>query len=1146
MKPRFSPLLACLVCTLAATPAFAGNTDDAGTRTYTGNDNTSITLTGLPADNTKVIFDMTSSGSSNYFGDTQQYDGNVQIGGGTADATQGLCINNGNRDKVVTFTGTVTGNGLLSKTGRGTDLTIAFTGDVTGYTGAINLGSDAHFSLRFGGGNAAPATATATQGVSGTGTITFSKTNDELVYNYSAGATPVYVTNAIAKSGSGTSRVTIAGAAAMEFNQSVVIDTLTISNSAAHLTFHSGSLGRVSGSAAGLAKTGSGALAIGDLGGNTMTLNEGALTGTLTNGTIAAGTGGSLGTTDAGFTLNGGTIDFGNATTAATLSATGTLTLTSGALTIGNLESLTTTETYVLLNGSDLTWGSTDFSGLTLNGNLLDTNGYFLQTIDGVKYKGHLSVADSSNNLILSIETVNSQILTWNGGNGIWQQGAAGWNSDDAGDGSATFSTDDEVIFGGNSTPETISLSGEISPLNITVSKGDYTFAGDGHIAGVSGLTLGNGSDAATLTLNTANANWSGTVNLQANGTLVLGNADALGKSAIVFNGGVLQYGTGIATDISGQITGTGAIKVVTSDANVTWGTDVLSSHAVEKSGAGSLSLALTAGATYTNALTANEGELSLNVASGTATYNGTMSGSGIFVKTGAGTLQTDAASTLTGTHIRIDAGTWQLGIERDTTFSSAPASVSVTGGATLALFGGVISMDTVLNLANNASLKLSDGSPSTSPSNPNFTFTGDVTLGNADVNATDKTVVNIKSPYDKTLKLQGKVTGNGQLLMTADRDNEWGAKAFIYLTNEDNDFSGGIQINRQGGYVQVSNAGALGTGILNLNHVDSGFKYAGTSANGSYDTLKGGSAQNITGTGGVEILSGNLELQGNNTYTGATTIADGSLKVSGSIGSASSANTYSVNGNGSLVLAGTGTVANSAVSVGVNTGTAKAATEATLTGVSVTTTAIARTAGSGKGRIANGNIDVTAASFAVSDVELANSMLNIQSAGTVTLTNVTLGAGTRLSSTGGGHLTLANSALILSSDNLATAPAVGSGENAGTVVLSYTMTNATLQNTSFTLDFTAELLREIGALAGGPYTDVRLTLTGVETWEDVQLTLGNEATLLGASITNTPGALNGGVVIDVHFSSPIPEPASATLGLFGLASLLLRRRRRA
>ncbi len=199
-----------------------------------GTDNRDIFGSGTPVtvpEGKTLTFAMEGTGSTNWFNNGASYNADIIIDGG-AGGTTGMCINNGG-DGTVTFAGAVTGGGLISKTGPGTGMTLRFTGNVSEFTGNINLGASAAFTLKFESTN----NSSETKGVSGTGDITFKTANNTLEYNYSTGNT-VYVTNAITKNG-GTSKVKLSGTDAVVFTKSVVIDSLT--SSASSITFANGS-----------------------------------------------------------------------------------------------------------------------------------------------------------------------------------------------------------------------------------------------------------------------------------------------------------------------------------------------------------------------------------------------------------------------------------------------------------------------------------------------------------------------------------------------------------------------------------------------------------------------------------------------------------------------------------------------------------------------------------------------------------------------------------------------------------------------------------------------------------------------------------------------------------------------------------------
>lgn len=117
------------------------------------------------------------------------------------------------------------------------------------------------------------------------------------------------------------------------------------------------------------------------------------------------------------------------------------------------------------------------------------------------------------------------QALVWTGGSNTWS--AAKWN------GKTLASSDTDVRFATTSqTNVNVTISGEVAPLNITVSKGTYTFkrGTNGSLAGSGRITI---NDGATL-----------------NANLSLG-----GRDIILHSGATLVYTPGVAEDTIDGIT---------------------------------------------------------------------------------------------------------------------------------------------------------------------------------------------------------------------------------------------------------------------------------------------------------------------------------------------------------------------------------------------------------------------------------------------------------------------------------------------------------------------------------------------------------------------------------------------------------------
>ena len=206
--------------------------------TYSGNDNSNINLSTLNAtyeNLEKVVFDMTGNGNSNWFGNTSGYTGLIQIGADVYNEAQGLLLNNGNAS-TYEISNTVVGAGTLKKTGAGTNMVLLFSGDVTGYTGKIELSASAAFTLQAGKEGVTAAATTESKGALGTGSISFTSNNNTLKFAYDAGAAPVYVTNNITRTSSNTSRVNLTGGADYIFTKGCKIDQFTMDGGSVNFT----------------------------------------------------------------------------------------------------------------------------------------------------------------------------------------------------------------------------------------------------------------------------------------------------------------------------------------------------------------------------------------------------------------------------------------------------------------------------------------------------------------------------------------------------------------------------------------------------------------------------------------------------------------------------------------------------------------------------------------------------------------------------------------------------------------------------------------------------------------------------------------------------------------------------------------------
>ncbi|HAK8161512.1 TPA: autotransporter outer membrane beta-barrel domain-containing protein [Salmonella enterica] len=357
----------------------------------------------------------------------------------------------------------------------------------------------------------------------------------------------------------------------------------------------------------------------------------------------------------------------------------------------------------------------------------------------------------------------------------------------------------------------------------------------DNAISG-SGKVEKSGDDA--LTLSGANTYTGGT--LISDGTLVASNVEALGTGDVTDNA-VLELNTG--GDFDNAISGSGQ---------------------VEKSGDGTLTLS--GSNTYTGGTTINDGTLIATsvdaLGSGDVTDNATLalntggtfdnviSGSGQVVKSGDGTLTLSGSNTYTG-GTTISSGTLIA------TSVDALGSGDVTDNATLELntggdFDNAISGSGQVVKSGDKTLTLSGAN----------SYTGGTTISDGTLIASNVDALGTGDvTNDATLELNtggtfdNAISGSGQVVKSGDK---------TLTLSGSNTYTGGSTIND--GTLVASNVEALGTGDV--------------TNNATLELNTGGDfTNNISGSGQV-VKSGNetLTLSGSNTYTGGTTINDGTL----------------------------------------------------------------------------------------------------------------------------------------------------------------------------------------------------------------------------------------------------------------------------
>ena len=848
----------------------------------------------------------------------------------------GITANNGTIDTAgndAALTGTISGDGSLTKTGAGT---LVLTGANT-YTGGTTIADGTLVG-----------TTTSIQGaIVNNAALVIDQDSDGTLAGDISG------TGSFTKDGTGT--VVLTGTNSYTGGTTILDGTLVgntnslqgdVANNA-NLVFDQGTDGTYTGAVSGsgsLTKTGAGTLVLTGANAYTggTTIADGTLVGTTTsiqgdiannaalildqnsNGTFAGDISGT-----GSFTKDG----TGTVVLTGTNSYTGGTTILGGTLVgdTGNLQGdVANSGALVFDQSTDGTYtGAVSGSGsLTKTGAgtlvLTGANAYTGGTvIDGGTLVGDTGSiqGDIANNAALVIDQNSDGTLA----------------SDISGTGSFTKTGTGTLVLSGTNSyaggtaildgtlvGNTNSLQGDIANNANLVFDQAAAGAHTGDISGTGSLTK---TGAGTLVLTGVNTYTGGTAIDQ--GTLV-GNTGSL-QGDVVNNAAMIldQNGSGtFAGDISGTGSftkdGTGAV-VLTGTNSYTGGTTILGGSLIGD----------------TDSLqgdVVNSGALVFDQSTN-GTYTGAVSGSGSLTKTGAGTLVLTGANAYTGGTV-IDGGTlvgdtgsiqgdiannanlvfYQVAAGAHAGDISGTGSLTKTGEGTLALTGTntytggtTIAQGTLLgntgslqgDVVNNAALILDQ--------NGNGTFAGDISgTGSFTKDGTGAVVLTGTNSYTGgTTILGGSLIGNSDSL----RGDVANSGTVVFDQTTDGTYTGA-----------VSGSGMLaktGTGTLVLTGTNSytgGTLVTGGSLVGDTTSLQGPIlntanvefnqtsagvfGDSISGTGTVtKTGAGSLNFTGTSDYTGATSIDEGRLAVNGSI-----ANSIVTVNNGGTV-GGNGTV---------------------------------------------------------------------------------------------------------------------------------------------------------------------------------------------------------------------------------------------
>jgi autotransporter-associated beta strand protein len=557
------------------------------------------------------------------------------------------------------------------------------------------------------------------------------------------------------------------------------------------------------------------------------------------------------------------------------------------------------------------------------------------------KDEGGADATAGVDNFSLTPLAVNN--LSWNvAGSGVWDTTTANWTT---GSGATTFANGDQATFS-NAAGGTITLSGALAPSTVVVSaaSGTYTFSGPGAGDAISGAASLSKSNAGTLALTSVNTYAGGTS--LSGGTLEIDGDGRLGSGGVTISGGATLRSTS-ATDFALANTlgiGSGGGTIDTGASNMSVAGVSSLSGVLTKAGSGSL--------TVSGAFSPGSGG-GVSVAAGNLVLGNGPTASGVY--------NIGASGVLTGNLVL--SGTQRMNVNDGANLSGAGQVQLATSGALLSNVsgnaGGTISAGIGLN---------SSAAPFTAGS-----WTGDVyTPGSflATIGATQG-----PTGVAGTLTVNGTISGDSDLDLS--NSSAAGGGGGVLTLGAQNTYAGNTTINT-GSPTIAGNANVvlgiddaipvtsgvivgtktgLGGAILDMNGFDQQVAYLADGANATVGTTKnlsivnkGATASTLTlgglttpgkafggsiggGTGTIDVVktgANTQSLAGVNTYTGSTTIDQGTLALTGAGSLASptivvaSGATFDVTGvsagytlGSGQTLGGTGTVTGPATIAG-------------------------------------------------------------------------------------------------------------------------------------------------------------------------------------------------------------------------------------